>query len=92
MLFTVFPNIQILQWEKYYLKETCLAEVAVCCAGLPGHGCAQVSQEETSPTNRSQTSYEQQTAQVIHPEDSGTRWHSSRYPFCAKQNGLKVIL
>lgn len=74
---------------KYYLGETCLAEAPVCHAVLPGHACAQVIQETTFLTNQSQTSYEEQMVQVIHPAVAGTLWCSSRYPFCAKQNVLK---
>lgn len=58
-------------------------------AALPGHACAQVSQERTFLTYQTQTSYEEQMVQVTHPSLAGTLWRSSHYPFCAKQNGLK---
>lgn len=90
MLFISFSQYPAnLPWEKHYLEETCLAEVAVCCAGLPGHACAQVSQEETSLTNQSQKGCEEQMEQETHPAGAGTWRHSSHYSFCAKQNGLK---
>lgn len=78
-----------LQWEKNYLGETCLAAAAACHAGRLGHACAQVIQEMTFLTNQSQTSYEEQMVQVIHPSVAGTLWCSSHYPFWAKENILK---
>lgn len=66
-----------------------MAEVPVCHAVLLGHVCAQVIQETTFLTNQSQTSYEEQMVQVIHPSVAGTLWCSCHYPFCAKQNVLK---
>lgn len=64
-----FPNIYwIFIGKKNYLGETYLTEAPVChVVLLLGRVCALVIQEMTFLTNQSQTSYEEQMVQVIHP-------------------------